>query len=122
MKSRLHALTLMAGAAVFVFLADTVVAQQPVGLIPDNYIVVLRDDVNRPQNVADEHAQQHAAVVSQVYEVALKGYAARIPPARLSALQRDPRVLFVSQDHEVQMSDQTLPSGVNRVEADKGLT
>src|SRR5688500_13175723 len=68
--------------------------------VPDNYIVVLRDDVSDPRQVASELAQQYGLVVSHVYEHALKGYAARIPPERLPAVRADSRVLFVSEDRE----------------------
>src|SRR5687768_15820905 len=36
--------------------------------VPDHYVVVLRDDVPIPQQVANEHAQQHGLAVSHVYQ------------------------------------------------------
>jgi subtilisin len=90
--------------------------------VPDHYIVVLRDDVANPQQVANEHAQQHAASVSHIYQHALKGYAARIPSQRLAAVRADPRVLFVSEDQVARTFQQELPTGVNRIEADLSST
>src|SRR5215213_3872881 len=82
--------------------SPTARAAPPPDALPDRYIVVLKDNVPGAQPVANEHARQHAAEVSHVYEAALKGYAARIPAARLSAVLAESRVLFVSEDREVQ--------------------
>jgi subtilisin family serine protease len=48
--------------------------------------------------VASRHAAAFGADVSFVYEHALKGYAASIPAATVSALAADPRVAFVERD------------------------
>ena len=81
------------------------------------YIVVLRDGASPPA-VAREHAAKYGAAVSHVYVAALHGYAATIPDARLAALKADPRVEFVSADREVHATAQTLPTGVDRIDAD----
>jgi subtilisin len=85
--------------------------------IPGQYIVVLRDEA-RPASVAAVHARSVNADVLHVYGTALNGYAARLSAAGLAAVRSDPRVLFVSQDREVNAFAQTLPTGVNRVEGD----
>ncbi len=90
----------------------------PTGKIPDQYVVVLKDYVGDPGAVAREHAQRHGAEVIHTYQHAIKGYAARIPEARLAAVRDDPRVQFVSEDREVKASAQELPTGVNRIEGD----
>ena len=56
--------------------------------------------------------------VSQTYGAALKGFAAEIPAGKVGAVRSDPRVAFVAKDREVHVSTQTLPKGVNRVDAD----
>ncbi|MBI3972688.1 MAG: S8 family serine peptidase [Chloroflexi bacterium] len=68
--------------------------------VPERYVVVLRDEAD-PRAVAQEHASAHALGVAFVYQHALKGYAARIPAARLAQIQADPRVAFVSVDRPV---------------------
>ena len=98
----------------------SVAAQSPAGR-PNQYIVVLRDG-NDPTAVAQEHANAHALSVGFVYKHALKGYAARIPEGRLSALARDPRVLFISEDRPVKVTGQTLPTGVDRIQGDLSST
>ncbi len=94
----------------------------PTGKIPDQYVVVLKDDVGDPGAVAREHAQRHGAEVIHTYQHAIKGYAARIPETRLEAVRDDPRVQFVSEDREVKASAQELPTGVNRTEGDASST
>jgi subtilisin family serine protease len=88
--------------------------QAPVG----QYIVVLRDDVPNVPDVANEHAQQHAASIRYVYAAAMKGYAAAIPDARLDALRQDPRVAFISEDRPVAMFADSVPTGVDRIDAE----
>ena len=92
------------------------------GVIPDHYIVVLREGVRDPRSVANEHAQRHGAAVSHVYEHVYPGYAARIPSARLNAVRNDPRVRYVEQDGEARASAQALPWGIDKVEADASST
>jgi subtilisin len=92
----------------------TVEAAASAGVIPEHYVVVFKDTVGDPKQVADEHARQHGAAVSQVYGHALRGYAARIPAQRLAAVRADSRVLFVSEDREVQASGQQAPTGLRR--------
>jgi subtilisin family serine protease len=91
------------------------------GVIPDHYIVVLKEgtDANR---VANEHAQQHAATVSHIYEHVYPGYAARIAQQRLNAVRSDPRVQYVEPDGEAHAIAQSLPWGINTVDADISST
>ena len=107
---------------------EVVKAQQPQGVIPDNYIVVLRDDVADPVAVANEMALAHGLSVDHVYLYALKGFAAVIPEARLARLKADPRIAFVSADRVVTVDGkpsgggttqaaQRLPTGVGRIGA-----
>jgi subtilisin family serine protease len=81
------------------------------------YIVVLRDSADSAA-VAREHAARHGASVSHVYRAALRGYAAAIPEARLAAVRSDSRVAFISADRPVHAIAQTLPTGINRIDAD----
>jgi len=81
-------------------------------------IVVFHDDESDVDGLAAEHGRAYGASVSQLYHSALRGYAARIPQARLGDVQRDPRVAFVSDDRPVQAVAQTLPTGVDRIDAE----
>jgi subtilisin len=90
--------------------------------IPERYIVVFKPDVADPRQAANENARQHGLTVSHVYQHALKGYAARIPAARLDAVRADPRVLLVSEDREVKAFTHEathldeVPTGVRRID------
>ncbi len=44
--------------------------------------------------------------------------AAEIPEAAISALAANPRISYVELDHKVQALEQTLPWGVNRIDAE----
>jgi subtilisin family serine protease len=82
------------------------------------YIVVLQDDTPNVPAVASEHARAYGLAVGHVYQSALRGYAAVIPQARLGDVQNDPRVRFVSEDRPVFAVAQSLPTGIDRMEAD----
>jgi subtilisin len=92
--------------------------------IPDRYVVVFNDDVSRPGRVASELSQELGFEVTHVYQNALKGFAAKAPSELdlPSALETDPRVEFVAQDRAVKASAQTLPTGIDRVDADTSST
>ena len=86
--------------------------------IPNHYIVVFNDDVANPSAVANEMAQAHGLGLKYTYGYALKGFAAMVPSGRLAALEADPRVRYVVPDQVDQVYAQTLPTGIDRIEAD----
>jgi subtilisin len=81
-------------------------------------IVVFYDDERDVDGLAAQHGRAYGAEVSARYHSALKGYAATIPQARIDDVRRDPRVAFVSDDRNVEAFAQTLPTGVDRIEAE----
>ena len=87
----------------------------------DTYIVVLNDGVD-PAAVANEHARAHRAELRHLYRAALNGYAARIPSARLAQLRTDPRIAYIDVDGPVAATAQTIPWGINRIDADVSST
>ncbi len=86
-----------------------------------SYIVVLHDGTDA-RAVAREHASRHAADVMHVYSHALNGYAARIPADRVATVKADSRVRSVSVDREVRAVAQTLPTGIDRIDAEQSPT
>jgi len=82
------------------------------------YIVVLADGVAAPGAVAAEHAQRYGVSPRFIYSHALKGYSAVIRNDRVAEVRRDARVLFLSEDREVSINAQTLPTGINRIDAE----
>lgn len=81
------------------------------------YIIVFKDSVN-PNAVAPEFAKAYGLQTGFVYEHALKGISALVPPGRLIALQHDPRVAYVEADMEQTISVQSIPTGIERIIAD----
>ena len=83
-----------------------------------DFIVVFHNDERDIDGVAADHARAYGASVSHRYYRALRGYAASIPLARLDDVRRDPRVAFISEDLPVAAVAQTLPTGIDRIDAD----
>jgi aqualysin 1 len=112
-------------AALFLVYAGGVLAQPQIAQekIPDRYIVVFKEGVQNPTAVANEHARANGLQLRFVYTSAIKGYAAVIPNDRaLQKVKNDPRVDYVEQDQVVRAVAQTLPWGINRVDADVSST
>jgi subtilisin family serine protease len=87
-----------------------------------DYIVVFHDDEQDTPGLAAEHGRAYGLSVAHLYQSALKGYAATIPAARLDDVRRDPRVAFVSEDRPVEAVTQTLPTGIDRIDAEPTLS
>ena len=89
----------------------------------DRYIVVLRDDVSQAsERVASDQARHLGLEVRHTYRSALKGYAARIPAERLDEVRADPSVAYVEPDKVVKTTEQTLPYGIDLIDADVSST
>ena len=80
-------------------------------------IIVFKDTVN-PHAAAPALAAAYGLQTGFVYQHALKGMSAAVPPARLQALARDPRVAYVVEDMLRSISAQTVPTGIERIFAD----
>ena len=104
-------------------------AQTASVIIPDQYVVVLHDDADARAH-ADAAVREHGVQLLHIYEHAFKGFAFRGSAAAAEALSRNPNVEFVSPDQvvrlidplvraeEVQVAAQTLPTGIDRIDAD----
>jgi subtilisin len=89
-------------------------------VVAGSYLVVLDD--SRPGAVAQEHARRHGAEVERIYRFALQGYAARMTDRAAAAIANDPRVVRVEPETLESIQTQSLPTGVDRVEADLNST
>ena len=96
-------------------------AQAANGAGADRYIVVLKDAVDAAR-VADLHAAKYGAAVDRVWGTALHGYAAVIPNDRVAAVRVDANVAYVERDGDVSIDAQTLPWGIDKVDADRSST
>lgn len=82
-------------------------------VIPGRYIVILNEDVS-PSTVF----KSHGLTPTHSYSAALNGFATRASGAKLRDLVADPRVKLVEPDRVVRITDQVIPTGVDRVDAD----
>jgi subtilisin family serine protease len=93
---------------------------QGVNTIPDQYIVVLRDDTPGPDvdSIAAALAHGHGGVMGHVYRYALKGFSIRLPEAAALALSHNPRVEYVEEDVEAHLSATQFgpPWGLDRID------
>ena len=85
------------------------------------YIVVLADGVSASAT-ADDHARRYGTSVTHVYSHALHGYSATMSEAAAKRLARDDEVASVAPDQPVSIVAQSLPTGVNRVDAELSPT
>ncbi|MEO3783245.1 S8 family serine peptidase [Actinocorallia sp. B10E7] len=100
-------------AAVLSALAAPPVLADP----PAGYIVVLKKGSDSV-SVARQHSGEYSAKVLHTYDHALHGYAAAMTPAVAKKITEDPRVRFVQPDRSVRLEAQTVPTGVDRVDAE----
>jgi hypothetical protein len=68
------------------------------GMIPDHYIVVLREGPAGVRTTAQQLVALHGGELGYVYEHALRGFSARLTQQAVSALERHPSVLYIEQD------------------------
>ena len=127
MKKVVLLLSLMAAAALS-WGSTTPLAQKSTTLapaqsvIPDQYIVVLEEDVRDPTAVARDHAQRYGAQVLYTYQHALKGYTARIPDQRVDDVLAEEQIDYIERDSTMTIVAQRLPWGIDKIDADISST
>jgi len=121
-----HASVLSAGvvaAALVVF--GTLMAQiQPAEAAgpSDRYVIVLKGNTSDPGRAAEAMARRYGLGVGVVYGHALDGFSALVPDGRLGAVRADERVERVEPDKTYHATTQTLPWGINKIDADASST
>jgi aqualysin 1 len=84
----------------------------------DTYIVVLKDSVDDPSQVAEGIDQrQEGFDAGFVYTEALEGFSAEIPDDSLDDVRNNSRVAYVERDEVVTAFDQKIPWGIRRIGA-----
>jgi subtilisin family serine protease len=92
---------------------------RPGDIIPDEYIVVFRDDATDVPSLAKQMAAQNGASLRFTYTAALRGFAAHMSAHAAQAIQRNPRVAQVEPDRVVTLdaTQQYPPSwGLDRID------
>jgi subtilisin family serine protease len=64
----------------------------------------------------------HGFQARNVYSVALRGFAAELTAEQIQGLENDPEVAYIEPDSIMSINQQTLPYGINRVDADISST
>ena len=73
--------------------------------IPGSYIVVFKDDVaDDPTALADELLSKGGGRKRHQFKVALRGFAAELPAAAVSAIANHPKVAYVEEDQVMRAS------------------
>ncbi len=103
---------LMTALFVLALVAITVPAIAQV--VPGRYIVILHDDSPHPGAVASGHGLAPSSVYSHVF----KGFSGKMSPQAAAALVKNPFVKSVEPDRYVQAVAQTLPTGIDRIDAE----
>ena len=65
---------------------------------------------------------RHGFRADHVYSAALRGFAARLNARHIAELENDPNVAYVEADGTMRISAQTLPWGIDRIDADLSST
>lgn len=83
------------------------------------YIVVLKDDPSVDPEAEADNARILGVEIHQVYKHAIKGFAITVPNEQaLEGIKKNPHVSYVEQDQIVQAFAQSIPTGINRMDAD----
>jgi subtilisin family serine protease len=109
------------GAMVLLYAGRALTQEAPRGA--ERYIVVLEDrEVADPGRAADAIARRHGLRVGFVYRNAIEGFSAVIPNERMAEVRADGRVAYVERDGVMRSFAQTLPWGIDKVDADASST
>jgi len=92
---------------------------EPAGGPPGAYIVQITEGAD-PGQIGRVIAQRTGGKLGHVYTAALRGFSMQLPPGPArQAIAEQPGVLIVEPDVRVYAFGQTLPTGVDRIDADR---
>ena len=94
--------------------------------IPNQYIAILKQNSSIDAQSLAQEKEKEGAEILDTYNNAIKGFVFRIPNDTaiqgnvnvLNTLQQDNRIQSIEQDQKVHIFSQTLPTGVDRIDAD----
>jgi subtilisin family serine protease len=124
---RWHGLAATAALTAIAVLALTSLSAQPETasgapeVIPGRYIVLLKGNAN-PRAFANSEGRRLGFTADVIFETAVRGFAGNLPEAAVEALRRNPNVALVEPDQVVTISDQGLPTGIDRIDGDDNPT
>ena len=91
------------------------------GTVPGRYIVTMRGGAD-PATYARDAGLRHGFRADTVYSHAVRGFAGQISERAVAELRADPNVLLVEPDRMTTALPQTLPTGIDRADADTNAT
>ena len=91
-------------------------ATQSTGL--RTYLLVFQDNLDA-EKVAHGLQNQYGFVLGGIYKYALKGAAIQASPYMITEIENDERVLLVEPNQIYAITEQTIPTGIQRVFADQ---
>jgi subtilisin len=94
--------------------------------IPNQYIAILKQNSSIDAQSLAQEKEKEGAEILDTYNNAIKGFVFRISNDTaiqgnvnvLNTLQQDNRIQSIEQDQKVHIFSQTLPTGVDRIDAD----
>ena len=87
--------------------------------VPGQYIVVFKPGTGGVANLSRQMASQAGGRLGFIYEHAIEGFSvSNISENAAAALAKNPNVAYVEQDRTVQISAQSVPTGIKRIFAD----
>jgi subtilisin len=84
----------------------------------DRWIVVLEPGTDVPVTAARQ-GRRIGFVADRTYGHAIKGYAAKLDRAQVTALSRDPAVALIVADERIESEAQLVPTGISRIGANR---
>lgn len=110
--------TAMAPSQASIDAAAPLLAAAPGQGIRDRYIVVFRDDTRDAPGLATRLVAAHGGTLHHTYRNALRGFAAKLSPAAVEALRRNPQVKYVEEDGIASASttQYSAPWGLDRID------
>ncbi|HLC24325.1 MAG TPA: S8 family peptidase [Nitrosopumilaceae archaeon] len=92
---------------------------QKANKIPGQYIIVLSDDSDLASET--EKAKSKGAEIIHEYKHAIKGFAVKVQNDKVLEMikKNNPSISYIEPDYEVQTFAQTLPTGINRIDAER---
>jgi subtilisin family serine protease len=100
------------------------------GYVPGSFIVILSSELQNNQELAATKLDAIISDLSRKYEItvtakwsaALLGFAAKMGDETAALLAKDSRIEMMERDRYSQAYAQTIPTGINRIEADASST
>ncbi len=109
------------GAMVLLYAGGALTQEAPRGA--ERYIVVLEDGaVADPGQAAEAMSRRYELQVGFVYRYALEGFSAMIPNERVAEVRADGRVAYIERDGTMRAFAQTIPWGIDKIDADVSST